>query len=161
MSSEPLAVRVCRRWTATYTRGLPTEIGELRMREIESDLWEHLQDPETADEEILSRMLRGIPADVWWRYRTLRETRGVKQRSHDMTTTRYRITQHWYAWLGMAAVLLGVGVGALYVQDFDFVPDSAAWATFMLSFVAAMVTGGMGIVLGVLRLTNRRHSPPA
>ena len=161
MSSEPFAVWVCRRWAATYTRGLPSEIGELRVLEIESDLWEHLQDPETADREILGRMLRGIHADVWWRYRTLLESRGARQRSHEMTTTQ-RIARRWYVWLGIAVVLAGVGVGAIYVQEnTDLVPDTAAWATFLLSFLGAMVAGGIGVVLGVLRLTNRHHTRPA
>lgn len=157
MSSEPLAVRVCCGWAATYTRGLPTEIREHRVLEIESDLWEHLQDPGTADREILGRMLRGIHSDVWWRYRTLRESRGAKQGSHEMTTTR--ITQRWYVWLGIAVVLAGVGSGAIYIQEnTEIVPDTAAWATFMLCVLGVMVTAGVGVVLGVLRLTNRHHT---
>lgn len=161
MSYDPLAVRVCRGWAATYTRGLPTEIAELRVLEIESDLWEHLQDPETADREILGRTLRGIQADVWWRYRTLLESRGARQRSHEMTTTQ-RIAQHWYVWLGIAVVLFGVACGAIYVQEnTELVPDTLAWATFMLTFLGAMATGAFGVVLGLLRLKDRHHTRPA
>lgn len=160
MRDDPLAVRVSRGWAATYTRGLPTEIAELRVLEIESDLWEHLQDPDTADREILGRTLRGIHADVWWRYRTLLESRGARQRSHEMTTTQ-RIAQRWYVWLGIAVVLAGVGSGALSIQDADIVPDTAAWATFLLCWLGAIVTGAFGVVLGLVRLKGRHHTRPA
>lgn len=161
MSHDPLAVRVCRGWVATYTRGLPTEIAELRALEIESDLSEHLQDPETADREILGRTLRGIHADVWWRYRTLLDSRGARQRSHVMTTTQ-RIAQRWYVWLGLAVVLAGVGVGSLYIQEnTDLLPGTLTWGTFMLTFSGAMVTGAIGVVLGVFRLIDRHHTRPA
>jgi len=74
-----------------------------------------------------------------------------------MTTTR--ITQRWYVWLGIAVVLAGVGSGAIYIQEnTEIVPDTAAWATFMLCVLGVMVTAGVGVVLGVLRLTNRHHT---
>jgi len=281
-----MAVRLCRSWASVYTRGLPAEITERRLLEIESDLWDHLHDPDTAEREILGRMLRGIHADVWWRYRTLLESSGARQRSHDMTTTtrnwwtpatvaisiavatlgllavviggtasgagvlglqagvpavgglvilagivaqrqrptggsrlvligavltasdplfipvaafviigglwsgrltlseerpdvirlqatRRRMTERWYFWLVIAGTLASVGFGAIYVQESTgFVPDNctefspcwedtAAWATWVLSFLGAMATGGVGVVLGVLRFFDRHHTRPA
>lgn len=286
MSAEPLGVRLCRGWVNTYTRGLPAEIGERRRLEVESDLWEHLHDPGIADREILGRTLRGIHADVWWRYRTLLESRGARPRSHVMQTTtrnwwapvttvvgivvatigllglavgetasgsggavilaavppaiggllvlggvatrrqrpvagsrlvvvgavlaamdpifipvsalviigglwsgnlalsegradpihlqatRRSLTQGWYRWLTASIVLIVIGFGATGVVD--AVSDTercteadpcwegtAIWATWIISLLAAMVTGGIGVVLGLLRLVTRHHTRPA
>lgn len=286
MSPEPLAARLCRRWASAYTRGLPAEIGERRLLEIESDLWEHLHDPDTVDREILGRTLRGIHADVWWRYRTLLESRGARQRSHVMTTTsrnwwtpvttvigvvvatmgllglavgettsgsggallfaaglpaiggllvlaglatrrqrvvtgsrlivagsvlaafdpifipvsalliigglwsgnlalsedradtirldvaRRSLTEGWHRWLTAAIVLIVVSFGVTGILD--AVSDTercteadpcwegtAIWATWIISLLAAMVTGGIGVVLGLLHLLTRHHTRPA
>lgn len=87
--AEPLSVRAVRRWLALYTSGLPMEARERRCLELESDRWEHLHDTSETDatRAVLRRFLRGIPADVRWRYRTLLEARGARQRSREMTTS--------------------------------------------------------------------------
>jgi hypothetical protein len=286
VSSEPFAVRLCRGWASTYTRGLPPEIGQRRLLEVESDLWEHLHDPGAADREILGRVLRGIHADVWWRYRTLLDSRGARQRSHVMATTsrnwwapvttvlgvvvatmgllgllfgettsggggallfaagmpaigglvvlggmwvrrqrvvtgsrmvvagavlaaldpifipvaalviiggfwsgnlalsderaeairleatRRSMTDGWYRWLIAAVLILGVGLGMTAAGEAAFETEkcteanpcwegTAVWATFVLSFLGAMVTGGIGVVLGLLRFASRHHTRPA
>jgi hypothetical protein len=287
VSGEPWAVRLCRGWVNTYTRGLPAEIGERRLLEIESDLWDHLHDPGTADREILGRTLRGIHADVWWRYRTLLDQRGARQRSHVMTTTtrnwwtpvttvigvvvatmgslglvfgettsgsggalilaaappavggllilaglatrrqqvirgswlvitgaalaafdpifipftavviigglwtgnlaisdeqvdtvrlaatRRSMTDRWYRWILASAALVAFGFATLvFWENSGVVPDdcteanpcwegSAAWATWVIAWFAAIVTGGIGVVLGVLRVLTRHHTRPA
>lgn len=287
MSDQPIGVRLARRWAAAYTRGLPSEIGDRRRGEIECDLWEHLNDPGTADREILGRLLRGIHADVWWRYRTLLELRGARTRSHVMSTTSHRnwwrvaaaalgvfaiasailagvtgatgdvplalligaigtglvggtlvlaglarqttdpasgsrlviagaivvavsepllivvaalvviaglwtgrlsptesvagvvappgsrqatLTRHWYRWLVGGAAMAAVSFVVLLVWDRSgLVPtsctetnpcweDTAAWATWMLTTLAALVLGGIGAVLGALRLVTRHHT---
>lgn len=145
MNPEPVAARTTRRWVRIYTRGLPLEIGERRALEIESDLWEHLQDPGTADREILGRTLRGIHADVWWRYRTLLEARGARQRRHDMTTT---IRHPWWT---PAAV--GLGILALAAGLFTAATGTSgnAPATAVIMGIAAGLAGGGLILGGVLR----------
>jgi hypothetical protein len=48
-------------------------VREARRREIESDLWEHQHDAEGASSsqgiglQVISRMLRGVAADILWR----------------------------------------------------------------------------------------------
>lgn len=285
MSAKPVAVRAARTWVRLYTRGLPVDVGARRVLEIESDLWEHLHDPGTADREILGRIVRGIHADVWWRYRTLLEHRGARQRRHDMTTTTTRgwwtpvttvlaivvttmgllgltlgqtdgggtgalalaaglpavggalilfglasrrwhpvrgsrmvvvgavlgalgevflvpvfaaiiigglwtgelttsdapdrpdlqvtrrsITSTWWRWLAAAGALGVLGFVTLVVwENSGLVPDdcteanpcwedTAAWATWILSWLAAMVTGAIGTVLGILHLLTRHHT---
>ena len=83
------------------------------------------------------------------------------------------ITDRWYWWLVGAAGLLAVGFATLVVWDSTgLVPadctetnpcweDSAAWATWILSWLAAAVTGAVGVLLGVLRLVSRHHTRSA
>jgi hypothetical protein len=64
--------RLTRLWVRLYTRGLPRRIAVLRRDEIESDIWEMLNDREagyrtpTAPAMFL-RFLAGVPADLLWR----------------------------------------------------------------------------------------------
>lgn len=86
---------------------------------------------------------------------------------------RRSMTDTWYRWL-VAAVALGVlGFATLVVwESSGFVSDdcteaspcwqgTVAWATWIISWLAAVVTGGIGIVLGALRLFARHHTRPA
>jgi len=64
------------RWVRHYTRELPTPIAERRVEEMAADLNDHIaheRERETSDLRItlsiLSRMARGLPADVSWRRR--------------------------------------------------------------------------------------------
>ncbi len=62
------------RWVRLYTRQLPPAIAERRLEEIGADLFDHLDFERargTTDRRIalsiLSRMARGVPADLSWR----------------------------------------------------------------------------------------------
>jgi len=68
------ASQLTRSWVAAYTLGLASTVREARRREISSDLWEHQQDAASDGTRlgaiglsIVSRMVRGIPADLLWR----------------------------------------------------------------------------------------------
>ena len=67
------AATLARAWAAIYTFGLATHVRESRRREIDSDVWEHQHDAEGASSspaialQLISRMLRGAPADLLWR----------------------------------------------------------------------------------------------
>jgi hypothetical protein len=70
-----MATGLTRSWIRCYTLGLPREMRAARREEIESDLWEHERD--TPDGvwsrlafalAVLSRLARGVPADVFWRF---------------------------------------------------------------------------------------------
>ena len=66
--------RVVSWWTAAYTAGLAPSVRNTRRAEIASDVWEHSKDM-AADSEtlagraigVVSRLVRGIPADLLWR----------------------------------------------------------------------------------------------
>lgn len=268
-------------WVRLYTQGLPNEAGTRRRAEIESDLWEQAHDPtERAGVALIGRCARGVPADLWWRYRTLVTTRHLRSSDMDSSTSwnwwvaltglitvalivtgvgagldgagdsawaltglvgslvsgglilaglykrtsdliagswmivigalvggpfglpvaalivlsglwsgnlrfsaathaeprlivarrhQQALTRRWYLWLIVAVAVASVGFGALYVQESTgFVPDdcgelnpcwqdTAAWATWALSFLGAMVSAGIAVVLGVARLFVRRR----
>jgi hypothetical protein len=145
VSPEPVVARATRRWVRIYTRGLPLEIGERRALEIESDLWEHLHDPGTADREVLGRTLRGIHADVWWRYRSLLAARGARQRRHDMTST---IRSRWWT-----PVTVGLGVLSLTAGLFTAATGSSedAPALAVITGTTAGLAGGALVLGGLLR----------
>lgn len=109
---EPASARAARAWCRIYTRGLPSDARDDRRRELESDMWEHLHDPDEVDapKALAGRFIRGIPADVRWRYRTLLDSRGARQRSQAMETTPKR---SWWALLTTVAgaVLLVLSLG--------------------------------------------------
>lgn len=56
------------RWCDVYTRGLNPAIAGDRRDELASDLWEHAAAEPKASAAILSRAIRGVPADLAWRY---------------------------------------------------------------------------------------------
>lgn len=115
---DPLCVRAARRWAALYTSGLPDEAVQRRTLELESDMWEHLHDRDEHHRAraVLGRSLRGIPADVRWRYRTLLDARGARQRSQHMNTPT---SSRWWVILTsvLAVVPLGISLAMLAVDD--------------------------------------------
>jgi len=65
---------ITRSWVAAYTLGLAPDVRAARRHEVASDLWEHQHDargsgsnPLGTGLQIVSRTLRGLPADVLWR----------------------------------------------------------------------------------------------
>ena len=135
-SAASLAVRSVRWWAQLYTRGLPVEHRERRRLELESDMWEHLHDPDepATSRALLGRLLRGIPADVWWRYRTLLDSRGARHRSSDMTTTpRVR-------WWTPTTMVIGVTVTVLALLGLGFgETESGGWIVALSWLIAAAV----------------------
>jgi len=97
-------------WVRLYSRGLPVEAAERRRAELESDLWEHCHDPDEPGEALVGRCLRGVPADLWWRYRTLTTTREARRRDIERS-----LTWNWWVALtgliGVATIVIAVGGG--------------------------------------------------
>ncbi len=134
--AEAAMVMVVRCWSRIYTRGLPVDDRERRRLELESDLWEHLHDPDerAITRSVFGRFLRGIPADVRWRYRTLLDSRGARQRSHDMTTTT-RVQ-----WWTPTTVVIGVSLIALALLGLGFgETESGGWIIALGWLIAATV----------------------
>lgn len=73
MSPERMA-SVVARWVRLYTHGLPTSLAERRIAELDADLHDQIESERargTSERRIsgsiASRMIRGLPADAWWR----------------------------------------------------------------------------------------------
>jgi hypothetical protein len=69
-----LAATLTRLWTRAYTVGLEPRVRDGRRREVDSDLWESLQDahhrgerPATTTVHVLARLVIGWVDDVTWR----------------------------------------------------------------------------------------------
>ena len=70
------AAELVARWVRFYTRHLPAPIARRRIREIDADLHDHIVDARSQGISerriaagLLSRMTRGMAADVAWRRR--------------------------------------------------------------------------------------------
>ena len=69
------AHQLVRGWVWLYTLGLPLETRNARRTEIDSDLWDQahtwgVHRPSTSGDasSVLLRCLRGVPADLLWRF---------------------------------------------------------------------------------------------
>ena len=69
------------RWCELYTRGLSPAVAGDRRDELASDLWEHAAHEPRPAAAMLSRAIRGVPADLAWRYEERRRVRGLLPRS--------------------------------------------------------------------------------
>ncbi len=74
-SNDGLAVSFARGWTRLYTARMDEALRDRRRAQIESDTWEHTQDqlaegkaPGSLGLEMFGRCLRGMPADLLWRF---------------------------------------------------------------------------------------------
>jgi hypothetical protein len=65
------AIAAVRGWTMLYTSGLSVERRDARREEIDSDLWESVNDAaserRTLAVQIAARLIAGIPDDLGWR----------------------------------------------------------------------------------------------
>ncbi len=75
MSAADRARAAVADWTLLLVRGLPEAVARDRFDEIASDLWEHQHDAEAHGRtsagiaaSILERAIRGVPADLQWRW---------------------------------------------------------------------------------------------
>ena len=86
---------------------------------------------------------------------------------HPIRQQQVDMTSRWYLWLVTAAVLFAVGFGALIVlgdgqtstgEDDNSLIGGLSWLTWILSWLGAMVMGGIGVILGGLRLRVRHRT---
>ena len=148
--AEPRSVQLVGVWVRLYTRSLPGDVRERRLLELESDMWEHTHDPDEphAMRELWGRFLRGIPADVRWRYRTLLQARGARQRSHVMNTS---MRGNWWAILttvlGVLLVAMGVAMATIDGAGFGFVGAVTSFVTGAL-VISGLVVRKRDTVVG-------------
>lgn len=85
LTSRSLGAALALRWVRIYSLGLPAQIRQRRLQQIESDAWEQEADslrnglgPTRASFDIFERTLRGVPADILWRF----QLEGPKMQLH-------------------------------------------------------------------------------
>lgn len=112
LASRDHGAAAVRGWVGLYTRGLPAELRDRRCEEVEADLAD-----ETLDAELfgstgalttarLSRLVRGIPADVSWRLGDARhEVRSQDKRREHMPASRLSLVL-----LAGVVILAGIGL---------------------------------------------------
>ena len=84
---------------------------------------------------------------------------------HPVRRQQVDMTAKWYLWLVAAAVLFVFGLATIAsadalidMDDEDNVFAGLAWMTMIFSLLAAMVTGGIGIILAGLRFVIRHRT---
>lgn len=141
-------------WVDRYTRGLQPETRAERRAEIASDLWEHRRgagESMATQLAILSRCLRGAPADLSWRRSRVRRRRALPGRGSLARGAGWAVSGLAYAFLvaqhgWFASALLG-----LDLYGADWAPgDVELWSRLSGVLVAALVGGAL-----LLRSTPR------
>ena len=123
MTPEGMAELVAR-WVRLYTRDLPDPIAQRRINEIEADVHDHIAHERahgTSDRRIalgiLSRMVRGLAADVSWRGRHAMATSDVRSTGEEAMKKR-RTAYRSAARVALAtAVILMVPLVAMQFTD--------------------------------------------
>lgn len=107
------AAELILRWCDVYTRGLSPAVAGDRRDELASDLWEHAAHEPRAAGAMLSRAVRGVPADLAWRH----EQRRAARRLVPIET---RVVGGVVAWLVALAASVLIVFGLVAIQRTAF-----------------------------------------
>jgi hypothetical protein len=164
MTPERMAELVAR-WVRFYTRDLATPIAERRVDEIDADLDEHIAHERahgTSDLRIaltiLSRMVRGLAADVAWRGRQARAAALHSTTEEPMKTSKTLYRSVVRVALGVAFLLSLPLVGMLISDDVVWSLADFALAGVLLTTIgvalelAARKAGNLALALGIAAL---------
>lgn len=77
-------------------------------------------------------------------------------RDKPIAPTDASITRRWWTWLAGSAAAFLIGLGAVAIDGDDDL-SSAAWATWMLSWAAAIVLAVIGLGLAATHLVTARR----
>jgi hypothetical protein len=133
--------------------------------EIESDLYEQLQ--AMGSQGVLGRCLRGIPADVWWRIRTMRERTGVEVHRTGGIAVSTTFTKSAGVFALMSAAAWFIALAAFWVASlFDDRPSSVDPNQFVLDgqtvaymlAVLTLIAAGALMVVAMVGLYQRHRS---
>jgi len=165
MTPERIATLVAR-WARLYTRRLPAPIAERRIEELGADVHDHIAHERahgTGDRLIalglLSRLVRGLPADVSWRGRHSPVARSVVRVA--LVTAAILLVplvamqlSGGVAWspadFAVAAVLIG-GAGLLQQLTARRVSDLTYRAAAGLALAAGFLLAWTALAVGVVR----------
>lgn len=143
MSGERLA----RWWVGLYTRGLPQGLRDERRGEVASDVWEHRAaagDRWATQLAIVSRCLRGVPADLSWRRARLRRRRALPGRASLLRGVGWAFAGAGYALLVAHHAWLSTALLGLDLYGADWSPgDVETWSRLSGALMAALVGGAL------------------
>jgi hypothetical protein len=154
MTPERMAELVAR-WVRFYTRQLPTPIAQRRVDEIDTDLHDHIEHERargTRDRRIalsiLSRMVRGLAADVAWRGRQAKVAADPSTREQTMKTSKALARSAARVALGVAFILTLPLVAMLFTDD-------VVWSLADFAVVGVLLTTiGVALELAVRKAGN-------
>jgi hypothetical protein len=162
--NEDGSVRLVRGWVQLYTRGLPDGVRDGRRDELEADLWDEAAEAADLGNERLigrarlSRLLRGMPADIAWRIEQV--SREDPQGRQDMVTTRRDLV--WgVIGAGLGAVFIWAGVTTAAQPNWQLGEQFGLWiaaagAIAVLTSVLTLVrpvAGGRSTVIAAVAVT--------
>lgn len=143
MSGERLALW----WVERYTRGLDPSVREERRAELASDLWEHrATDGATWATQlaIVSRCLRGAPADLSWRRSRARRRRALSDRAQLLRGLGWAVAGIAYAVLVAQHAWLATALVGLDLYGADWQPgDVELWSRIGAALLLALVGGAL------------------
>ena len=155
------AQQLVRGWVWLYTLGLPLETRNTRRIEIDSDLWEQthawgVHSPTTSGiaSSVFLRCLRGVPADLLWRF--------SKARTHRSSTEGTRALQKLtlgssfgLATIIIMAILVVASIALIAVHTIEYNDPSTRlmvpWLKYALGFLLLALGlvstgGGFGLI---------------
>lgn len=165
MTPERMANLVAR-WVRFYTRELPAPMAQRRIKEIGADLHDqiaHERAHGTKDRRIalsiLSRMVRGLPADASWRGLHVQRTTQPSTTEETMTTRgpAYRsiIRVALVAALILLLPFLAMQLDWLVPDPGSPSPESVNWTLFDFVFAGVLIVGtGLLFELAVRKAPN-------
>lgn len=153
------ALQLVRSWVWLYTLGLPLETRSARRKEIDSDLWEHthafgLHGPSTSSDtwSTLLRCLRGVPADLLWRF----------AEAPTVSSSPERLTFAMRSSLGIAtitfmAALVVASIALIVVHTIEYNDPSTRlmvpWLKYVIGF--SLLAAGLLLTVGGFGLIRR------
>lgn len=138
------AATTIRAWVALYTRGLHADVADDRRAEIEADLWDEVDMASKVGETAglgrrrISRLIRGMPADVAWR---------LEQRERS-TKAPWRTTMHISRLELVAIVAATIYCCAFVVSGLLSSTDFREWEG-MVPAVVGFVLAAVGLLLAI------------
>jgi hypothetical protein len=155
-----IAGRAARAWVRAYTRNTAPILAEQRRAEIESDIWEQVNESElsglAAGPILLWRLARGIPADLAWRRDARRGFEGGRSPLHHRWQHGGLLRVMAMEGLVLAALMLGTIVHILHGGGAGSLgPTTAGVVAALIAGLLLSLTG-----LGLLARARTRAVAP-
>lgn len=149
LASRDRGSSAVRGWVGLYTRGLPAEARERRREEVASDLADESLEAERVGSigdlttMRLSRLVRGIPADLTWRLGEARRSPGPsKERREPMPASRLSLVL-----LAGVVILAGIGLVLTLQPLVTLGQDPDRWDSWgpygLIAGTAAVIVGAL------------------